>query len=195
MHFSSRIGQENQQTPFHFFSWQFKGGTQLTRVTLPHSPWSAVVKDILNTNPTTPSILLNKFRKKVFCIPQTHIHHQVTYTQALTRGQQHLHIVHTYVIHTCSIQCTTLVVVVLRIEWKKSGCSAAGFVVGKSREKKREPPHSNFYVFSTTINCFAFKPTHIVALIEGTPRHRKYVHFQAFPLFLFANESFTYLKY
>ena len=63
------------------------------------------------------------------------------------------------------------------------------------REKKREPPHSNFYVFSTTINCFAFKPTHIVALIEGTPRHRKYVHFQDFPLFLFANESFTYLKY
>ena len=104
-------------------------------------------------------------------------------------------VVHTYVIHTCSIQCTTLVVVVLRIEWKKSGCSAAGFVVGKSREKKREPPHSNFYVFSTTINCFAFKPTHIVALIEGTPRHRKYVHFQDFPLFLFANESFTYLKY
>ena len=69
MHFSSRIGQENQQTPFHFFPWQFKGGTQLTlrRVTLPHSPWSAVLKDILNTNPTTlyrPSILLNKFRKK-----------------------------------------------------------------------------------------------------------------------------------
>ena len=69
------------------------------------------------------------------------------------------------------------------------------FCCWKIKREKREPPHSNFYVFSTTINCFAFKPTHIVALIEGTPRHRKYVHFQAFPLFLLANESFTYLKY